>query len=141
MSDNQTNTSLVRGALIANALFSSVCTISLLLYSSHIAKALFSTETTWFNLSIDFLLFLLGIGLAIFVLSLLYTAFQKVVSIPDVLAIIFGDLSWVLISGIILFLGQEHITNTGQLVIITISGVIFSLGILQWIGIKRIQAY
>lgn len=134
----QVNSSVIRGALLMNAAFSSVCAIFLLTVTESIALSFFKGNTIWFEIDAKKVLVGLGIGLVLFAFLLLFRANQKFISQKDVKAIIIGDILWVLVSIVALLNAENILTATGHRYVAIVAIFVFLFALLQIAGLNRL---
>lgn len=134
----QTNTALLRSALIGNAIFSIVCSVLFFFNPEDIAEQIFSKNKIWFELESNQFIFNLGIGLSLFAILVLFRASQKHISKPDIRAIIIGDLIWVLISFLLIVVPNNTFTDDGYRYVSLVAIIVFIFSILQIIGLRQV---
>lgn len=113
----------IRTALLANALFSAVSGIILLLAAPFLAAQ--------FGLASPLSLRIIGAGLLIFVLSLLHAASRPLVSRRQVLSIIIQDALWVLASLIILIIRPFGLSSVGLWAVALVAMIVAGLAFWQ----------
>jgi hypothetical protein len=120
----------LRAALLANAAFSGLSAVALLLFSSEV--------TTFAGLSAAFHPTILACSLLLFGSWLLTTALRREVRLSDARIAVALDAAWVAVSiPIILFC---RLTNGGRLLLIAVGTVVSLFAFLQWRGIRIIRA-
>lgn len=127
-----TNKTLLRNALIANAVFSFSSGLSLLLFSSFFVVTL--------PLPGPVSLWVIGGGLLLFVMLLLYTATRKAIPSSLVHSIIIMDLAWVLGSLVILVWDPLQFSFNGKLLIGGVALVVGVLALVQKMGLNRMRS-
>ncbi|MEL6832094.1 MAG: hypothetical protein AAFP77_03845 [Bacteroidota bacterium] len=95
----------LRRAILANAAFSTLCGIALTAFPTWIAQNL--------GVSNPLILRLIGIGLLLFVVSLVHTATRAHISRVQIQAIIIQDLLWVVGSIILLMIRPFGLSTVG----------------------------
>lgn len=132
---HQANSGFVRDALLANFLFSSVCALALLSIPETIAGLIFAGGEAWFGCPAALTLFSLGIGLSLFAALLLYYIRRSWVLRSGVLAIIVGDVAWVVVSAIALILAPSVLTPTGLLLVFWVAVAVLIVALCQSFGL------
>ena len=95
----------IRKAILANAAFSTICGFALTVFPTSIALYL--------GVSAPSALRIIGIGLLIFVASLIHTATRPIVKRKQVQLIIAQDLLWVLASFLLLIIRPFGLSTAG----------------------------
>ncbi len=129
MKYHQTNDTLLRRVLLANAAFSAATGLAALFAAKNISAFLFAMEFTVWSFPASTLIFELGIGLLIFAALVLLVARQKTLRLGWVKAIIAADLLWVVDSALLLALYPQYFSPMGfeAMVIVAIIVLVFAL--------------
>ncbi|MEP3276304.1 MAG: SRPBCC family protein [Stappiaceae bacterium] len=128
--------SIARWFLGGNAVFSSVCGLTLISAAGPVSEILLSDSGSPGPL----ILRLLGVGLLIFALDLALMAANKYVSRREVVLIVLADLGWVVGSALLVFDFGDLLTSGGKTVVELVAVIVgvFALG--QLVGSLRINA-
>jgi hypothetical protein len=121
--------SLLRKALIGNALFSSLSGVTILFAQGWVLRIL--------GLSKNISLAILGIGLLVFAVTLLINACRQQVRTSDAWIIVWLDLAWVLVSYVLIFV--VPFSAEGKWVVGVVAELVAAFAVLQFLGIRRIQ--
>ena len=113
----------LRNTLKANALFSLVSGISLLVLKNPIATLMNQTNLIVFTI--------IGFGLISFSGFVMATAFQKKANPTLVKSIIIQDWVWVFVSALILFLNPFSISIMGNTIIALVALIVMTFAIFQ----------
>jgi hypothetical protein len=122
---------LLRYALVGNASFSTITGVFIVIAHDWTAHLLGLSGTT--NL------IGVGIGLLIFAATLLINASRPELRLTEAWAVVVMDLAWVAGSYVILLVAS--FTAEGKWVIAMVADLVFVFGVLQWMGIHRIQRH
>jgi len=123
------NPSLLRRALAANALFSTLTGAALLIAPGALSR-LTGLGPVW-------LLAALGVGLLLFAADLYF--FQvRPPAVPSgrIAVTIFLDLGWVVGSGVLLAVGFDGFTRAGRVVVALVAVAVLALAMLQALGLR-----
>lgn len=118
----------LKTALLANATFSSISGVAMLLFSNWIAE-LMGIPNKW-------VLPIIGGGLLFFASTILYQATRVTINSNQVKLIIAQDLAWVIGSTIIIVFGLFDLTLVGCILIGIVSGVVMLFAYLQIRGLE-----
>ncbi len=122
-------TRLLRTALLANAVFSAVCALTLLALPAFVGDIL--------GIQVPLILRLLGFGLFIFSIDLVHQVIRPRLLTWRALYASAGDFLWVIGSVLGLLLFPELFSVTGVAVVLVIAGIVLAFGIWQVCGIDR----
>lgn len=126
-----TSDRLLRRTLTANAVFSTICGLCLIVFAAPLA-ALMGTVPTW-------LLVTVGIALFPFAIGLFVNARRKEISLSEARLVVIMDFGWVAGSIGVIALYADQLTLAGMDVILAVAAVVAVFGVLQTIGIRRLE--
>jgi hypothetical protein len=115
--------------LYANAIFCSGSALSILLLPGLIASSLIDLPSVAFMV--------LGIGLLLFALDVFLTARKANPSQAKLFYILIADVSWVLLTPIVMVLFADRITGWGNIILVDIAVIVGALAAFEWAGLKR----
>jgi len=135
---NQRN-SLLRRVLYGNVAFS-VASAGLFFFASEQVASFIGIADTMIFGVIDGNSFitLLGIGLAIFALDVLFVATRKPINVNYAGMIAIADFIWVAGSWLLLATGAIPFSDAGNWAVLIISDIVLLFGIAEVVGIRRI---
>jgi len=113
----------LKAALRANGVFSIMCAVDLLLFSTPIAKAM-GAVAPW-------ILQVMGVGLVIWALSLAWVSSRPVINQTLVKAIVIADLGWVLGSAVLLVELPGVFSVLGSMVLVVVALIVLVIAVLQ----------
>jgi hypothetical protein len=123
------NQTLLRMALLGNVGFSIVSA----------AVAMFWKEVVmhWLDISKDFGILFLGVGLMIFAIWLLINGVRTNIKLQDARIAVAIDLAWVALSvPVVVF---APLSSQGKWVVTVVAAIVLSFAVTQWMGIQRIN--
>lgn len=123
---------LLRSALLGNALFSEITGLALLLLSAPIARFL-GIAPSWPLLPIGAALLLFGAQA--FILSR-----SRPLARGPVLAVIALDAAWVIASALLLIGGWLPLSGGGTWTVLVVADVVAAFGVLQYLGLRRARS-
>lgn len=128
MTTHQDQAQLLRRALRANGIFSTISGIGFVIAAKPIANLI----------GIDYPAIIAGIGISLvfFSMALFYNAARNEVSRIEATLAVIGDLAWVAGSGVILALG--FLTTSGNWGVAAIADIVLFFAIFQFVGIRRL---
>ena len=91
------------------------------------------------NIDHPYILIYIGIGLLLFVVSLLLEARRKVLAPQKVKLIIIQDLAWVVGSAILLLWDPVDFSLAGQFIVGGVAVVVLILAMFQSIGLRKLK--
>jgi len=124
-----TNIKILKIALRTNAIFSFLCAVLILFFTSQIADLLGKVPI--------YMLISLAIALIGFVVMILYVSEKQKLSVKQAKIITIMDFSWVIGSIILVSLGSQWFSITGIIVILVVAAIVGMLALFQYLGIKR----
>jgi hypothetical protein len=124
-----TNIKILKIALRTNAVFSFLCAVLILFFTSQIADLLGKVPI--------YMLISLAIALIGFVVMILYVSEKQKLSVKQAKIITIMDFSWVIGSIILVSLGSQWFSITGIIVILVVAAIVGMLALFQYLGIKR----
>jgi len=129
---NTKQTSLLKKALLANAAFSSISGLSFILFTQAISQFL-----GWSN---SWILATIGAGLVAFALMIYTVAQAKSINHAQVMSIIAADLSWVLLSIVVIFTPFVALTLEGKWAVAIVADIVAIFAFAQYWGLRRLKA-
>lgn len=126
---SEARASLLRKALMGNALFSTLSGLTILFAQSWVLRIL--------GLSQNVNVLILGVGLIVFAATLVINARRSQVKISDAWIAIWADLAWVLGSYALLFV--VPFSTGGKWVVGVVAELVLVFAVLQFVGIRRIR--
>ena len=127
--NDEKRSSLLRRALIGNALFSTLSGLTILFAQAWVLRIL--------GLSGDVNLLILGVGLIVFAAMLLINARKQQIKKSDAWAAVLMDLAWVAGSCVLVLL--IPFSTEGKWVVGLVAELVLLFAVLQFVGIRRIQ--
>lgn len=121
--------SLLRKALVSNALFSTLSGLTILLAQGWVLRIL--------GLSKDVSLAILGFALLVFAATLVVNARRQQVKTSDAWMAVLMDVAWVLGSYGLIFVAP--FSTEGKWVVGVVAELVSLFAVLQFVGIRRIQ--
>ena len=121
--------SLLRTALIGNALFSTLSGLIILVAQGRVLRIL--------GLSSSLNLMILGVGLIAFAATLVINARKQPVKKSDAWLAVVLDLAWVAGSYVLIFV--VPFSTEGKWVVGVVAELVLLFAVLQFVGIRRIQ--
>ena len=119
----------LKTALLANAIFSSLSGIAILLFSNWLSQLM--------GIGNEFILPVIGSGLVLFAATIVYHATRASINLNQVKLIIAQDLAWVVGSLIVIVFSLFNLTTIGYLLVGVVAVAVADFAWLQWIGLKR----
>jgi FtsH-binding integral membrane protein len=117
--------------LYANAIFCSLSALAILLTPGFIARTLIDLPSWAF--------IVLGIGLLLFALDVFVTARQENPSRAKLLYIFFADVTWVVLTPVVMIVLADQITGWGYAVLTDIALIVGAFAALEWIGMNKLR--
>lgn len=124
------SSSLLKKTLLANALFSDLCGVIMLLGATTIAPLI--------GLNSPMILAFIGIDLMVYGVWLFFTARRAEPNLTLAKIAVAADVAWVIGAAIVIWLGV--LNTTGNLILAGVTDVVLLFAILQWAGIRRLQS-
>jgi hypothetical protein len=128
---SQSNSTLLRNALLGNSLFSGGSGLLSLVFSSLLSPLL--------GLTSPVILVILGIGLMLYAVILFRISRATQVSRNGVRLAVVLDVAWVLGSVVLLLSNWLPFTDAGQWIIVIIADVVAVFAVLQFIGLRKMK--
>ncbi len=122
---------LLRKAVLSNAAFSFISGIILTGFNQEVANLL--------NLENAGILIWIGIGLLLFVMSLLYAATRKPLNPLQIKVIIYQDWAWVVGSFILLMTKPFDVSTIGYVLVILIASIVAVFALLQANNLRKLN--
>ena len=138
MTLHQTNDRPLRKVLLANALFSTISGLTLILAPEASAGLLFAEAFVLFGIASEPLLFALGLGLLIFAGFVAFTARQKRLRLGQAKMIVLADLLWVVDSAVLLTVFADRLAPYGFELVLIVAAIVLALAVEQVIGLALI---
>ena len=113
----------LKAALRANSVFSILCAVDLLLFSTPIAKAM-GAVAPW-------ILQIVGVALVVWALSLIWLSSRPVINQTLVKGIVIADLGWVLGTAILLIELPGVFSALGSLILAAVAFIVLVIALLQ----------
>ena len=123
------NHQFLKNVLRFNALFSSLCALTLLFFAVPIAEFM-GEVASW-------ILILLAIGLLSFVVMILLISEKNSINKKQAKLITILDLGWVLVSILILLLSPQWFTSEGIAIVLIVATIVACLAYFQVLGLKK----
>ena len=121
----------LKTVLYANAIFCSVSALVILILPGLLAQ---------FVIDLPALVFIvLGIGLMAFAVDVFFTARKVTPSRGKVLYIFFADLSWVILTPLVMLLLADKITGLGNFLLLDIAIIVGLFAAFEWVGIDKLN--
>lgn len=127
----RSRTSLLRGALIGNAIFSGASGLVLIVAANPVSRFL-GLESGWIPA-------IIGVGLLGWVYQLVQTVRQEPVEPKQVWTVIAGDIAWVVGSWAILLAGWPDLTTDGKWTAAIVAEIVALFAVLQYVGLRRLR--
>jgi len=131
----QSNQSLLRKSLRANALFSLISGILLIATAGPLAGLMFAEPVELFGFGMETVLFAAGIGIVVFAADVWFISRSDRISLFQSKLVVFLDAGWVVGSAALLLLWPEVFTTVGMATIIVVAIVVADLGIMEFVGV------
>lgn len=125
------NESLLRKSLLANALFTTVCGLGLLLASVILPTLIGAVGATE--------LIIIGVILLLYAVDLARTALGKRIPRGRIYYFMVMDLLWVIGSAVVLWGLSVPFTAAGRWIILLIADAVGLFGVLQYLGLRRLS--
>jgi len=119
----------IHTVLYANASFCFASAVLIVLLPGMLAEYVINLPALVFRL--------LGAGLLLFALDVFLTARKEAPSRGKVLYIFAADLSWVVLTPVVLLTLQERITSLGNLLLVDIALIVAAFAAFEWLALKR----
>lgn len=132
------NDHLIRSALRANALFSTVSGLLFVLAASSIAEFLGIHQSRILGLltGAGFIL-VLGLAILAFAGLLFYMTTRPVLDLSLARAVFVLDVAWVIVSLLILLSGALPLTTAGSWAVLIVSDIVAVFAIAEYVGLRR----
>jgi len=130
MEHSTMSSNLLKKALRTNSVFSLICAADLLLFSKSIANMMGEFDPTY--------LIVLGIGLIIFALFILYISERNKLNLSQAKAITFMDGGWIAGSILLIIYNPAWLSATGLVLIAAVGVVVTLCAYFQTKGIQKI---
>jgi hypothetical protein len=127
----QPNSSTLRKALRANAIFSTISGIGFVLLSGPIADFLGLPGSSAAIL-------ILGIVIVAFAAGLFFITSREEIDRREALAVFVMDVAWVVISAVILLTGALSLTPAGSWAVLIVADMVAVFAIWEFVGIRRL---
>ncbi len=123
--------SLLRKSLLANAVFTTVCGLALVLASGPLAALIGAVGVTE--------LIIIGVILLLYAVDLARTAFGERLPRSRIYYFIVMDVLWVIGSAVVLWGFAVPFTAAGQWIILLIADAVGLFAVLQYLGLRRLS--
>ena len=132
--------SLLRRVLYGNVAFSVVSGGLFIVASTQVASFSGIAESMIFNIiNGTSLIVLLGIGIALFALDVLFVATRQPINVKYAWMIAIADFIWVAVSWLLLATGVIPFSDAGNWGVLIISDIVLMFAIAEVVGIRRIN--
>jgi hypothetical protein len=128
----QIRPNLLRRALLGNAIFSVLTGFFLLFDATPIGAAL--------GVGNPLVLQVMGALIVLFAAEVAWIALREPLNRQHAQIILALDVAWVVASAIVLLLGLLPFTSAGQWGFVIVADIVACFAILEWIGLRRMQA-
>lgn len=122
---------LLKNTLQANACFSLICGVTLLLLPSTIA-GLLGQVPVW-------LLIVLGVGLTAFAVDVYWISRQLPRARVRAQIIFLADVAWVVLTPLVLWLFAAELSKTGVMLLIEIAVIVGLFALVEWKGLQQLR--
>lgn len=129
--DQKDNAQFLRRVLRANAIFSTLSALGVLLFADPL--------TTLLGVPEPLVLYVLGLGLLPFAWFVYQTGKQDVLNNRHVNLFLVLDILWVAASYLLIFSGFVPLTTAGKWLIGLLAEVVFIFAVLEFIGLRRLR--
>jgi hypothetical protein len=138
--DTNQRESLLRRVLYGNVAFTATSAALFLFAGEQVASFIGIADSMVFNLinGVSFIS-LLGIGLALFGLDVLFVATRKPISTTYTWMIVAADFTWVVLSWLLLATGAIPFSDAGNWGVLIVSDIVLMFAIADFVGIRRIN--
>ena len=137
---SQSQSSLLRTTLRTNAVFSIISGGLMILASAGIAAFLGIADATILGfLSGSSFILVLGIGVLLFGLGVLYDVTRPEFSRLYATAILVGDIVWVVASAILLLTHALPLSTAGNWTVLIVADIVTVFAIAEYIGLRRLS--
>lgn len=126
-----TREQLLRRTLTANAVFSTICGIGLIVFAAPLA-ALMGEVPTWLLVSV-------GVGLFPFAIGIAINVRRNSMSLAEARLTVIMDFGWVAGSIGVIAMFADQLSLAGMDIVLAVAAVVAMFGILQTIGIRRLE--
>ncbi len=131
--DYQTTKRLaLRRALAANAAFSAVSGLTLLIFNANLAALIIDASSIWPWFEPRVLLMVVGAGLMLFAVLLAVLARQAIPPSVWVRQVIVADIGWAVASAVLVLAAPGALTGAGIAAVVAVAVVVAGLAGLQW---------
>lgn len=125
-----TNSSLLKNALLGNAVFSSLSGLGFVFFSKAIAAFL--------GISAAWVIIVIGVGLLGYGWQLYRAATASPLDSAFARFAVYADLAWVVLSAVLIFSGMVAFTTAGKWAIAAVADIVLVFAIVQYVGVKRL---
>ena len=133
----QSNQTLLRKSLKANAVFSVISGVIIALLSSPLATLLFAGQSELFGMSMTTVLLIIGSGVAIFGIDVWLVARPAEINLFQAKLVFVMDILWVVGSAAQLTLWPELFTTTGLVAIALVAIAVADFALVEFLGIRK----
>lgn len=129
---------LLRRALLGNMIFSTLSAGLFFFGSQSVAEFMGIADVMVFDIiNGNSFILLLGLGLAIFAIDLLYMATRPTINTTMAGSIVGADLIWVAASWLLLITAAIPFSDAGNWAVLLVADVVLIFAIVQAVGIRR----
>jgi hypothetical protein len=122
---------LLKNTLQANACFSMICGLLMLVFPSVLAGFLGSVQ--------PWILMAVGLGLLIFAADVYWISRQLPQATARAKIIFWADVAWVVLTPLVLWLFAASFSVTGIMVVIEIAAIVAVFAVLEWKGLQGLE--
>lgn len=132
----QENALLLRFVLLANGAFSGVSGLYALWQPGIVSNFVFVEQELLWGIAADLIISLIGGGLALYAVILLWSARQEIISQALVRIFILADMFWVVLTGILIAFAGAILSPSGVVLLLVLAAIVFLLGGGQALGLS-----
>ena len=125
----QENGRLLRRTLQGNGIFSSLCTVLMIVAARPLSE--------WFGLH-PAVFVIMGLAFIPFILFIFYIVRQPQINPTYARVILFLDVAWVVLTPLLLLSGWLPLTTEGKWVIVLTTDIVIVLAVLEYVGLRRL---
>ena len=137
MNTNQSNQNFLRQSLRANALFSVLSGLVLMIAAGPIASMMMAQSVTIFGFETATVLFASGLGIFIFAIDVWLISRPQRLNLMQAKLVVAMDALWVVASIAILTVWPEEFTAFGLMSVIVVGAIVGALGVLEFMGVSK----
>ncbi|MBT3701268.1 MAG: hypothetical protein HOE62_16975 [Alphaproteobacteria bacterium] len=135
MNTNQSNQTFLRQTLRANALFSVLSGLVLMIAAGPIASLMMAQPVKIFGFDMEMVLLAGGLAIFVFAVDVWLVSRPQHLNLLQAKLVLAMDVFWVVASIAILTVWPEVFTSTGLILVIGIAVIVAILGLLEFMGV------